>query len=124
MKNSIGLYFQLEMKEEGLALSLVRQSLKKIEELEDSGIPVKYLELRARELPGSRDGKEIWLKIDSDQRTYINSDHAFEWEQAYSDTFSSVEKEMLCEEADYTRHAALVELDLPPAKQPALVLAG
>lgn len=111
MKNTIGLYFQLALKEGKQAFTMIRESLKKIEQLEDAGIAVKYLELRAKELPDSDPDKEIWLKIDSDKMTYIGSDCAFEWEQAFVETFEKVENRMLDEEADYTRNAALAELD-------------
>jgi len=121
MKSTIGLYFQLEIKEDNQAFSLIRQSLKKIEQLEDAGIPVKYLELRAKELPDSGADKEIWLKIDSDKGTYIGSDAAIEWERAFTDTVKNVEERMLYEEADYTVHAALVELSLPLVKSPLLI---
>jgi hypothetical protein len=121
MKSTIGLYFQLEIKEDNQAFSLIRQSLKKIEQLEDAGIPIKYLELRAKELPDSGADKEIWLKIDSDKGTYIGSDAAIEWERAFTDTVKNVEERMLYEEADYTVHAALVELSLPLVKSPLLI---
>ena len=111
MKNTIGLYFQLETNEGKQAFTMIRESLKKIEQLEDAGISVKYLELRAKELPGSDPDKKIWLKIDSDKMTYIGSDCAFEWEQAFIETFKDVEERILYEEADYTRNAALVELN-------------
>lgn len=115
MKNSLGLYFQLEVQERNQAFSLVRQSLKKIEQMEDAGIQVEYLQLRARELSGLRADKEIWLKIDSDKGTYIASGKSMEWNQALSNTVKNVEERILCNEADYTRHAALVEMSLPAA---------
>lgn len=113
MKNSIGLYFQLEIKEGNQALSLVRQSLKKIERLEDAGISVKYLELRAKEFPHHSPDKEIWLKIDSDKGTYIASETSDNWEEAFKNSFKMVEERMLYEEADYTRYATLVEITMP-----------
>jgi hypothetical protein len=113
MKNSIGLYFQLEIKEGKQALSLVRQSLKKIEQLEDAGISVEYLELRAKEFPHYGSDKEIWLKIDSNKGTYIASETSDNWDDAFKNPLRTVEERMLYEEADYTRHAALVEITIP-----------
>lgn len=113
MKNSIGLYFQLEIKESKQALSLVRQSLKKIEQLEGAGISVKYLELRAKEFPYRSFRKEVCLKIDSDKGTYIASDISFHWDEAFLHTLKEVEERMLYEEADYSRQAALVETTMP-----------
>lgn len=113
MKNKIGLYFQLEIADGAETLLLVRQALKRIERLEDSGIDIKYVEVRARELAGLSRDKEIWVKIDSDKMTYIDAVSSFEWKSAFTKTFDAVQDRMLYEEADYTRDAGLVELSLP-----------
>jgi len=113
MNNSINLYFHLEIKDIDQVISLVKQSLNKIEQLEDAGIPIGYLQLRAKELLDSHADKEIWLKIDSNKGTYIGSDAAFEWDKAFITTVTNVEKRMLYDEADYTRNATLVELTTP-----------
>lgn len=118
MKNSIGLYFQLEIQEDNRAISLVRQSLRKIEQLEKAGISVKYLELRAKELPVLSSDKEVWLKIDSDKGTYIASETSDNWEEAFKNPLKMVEERMLYEEADYTKHAALVEVTIPLGEYP------
>jgi len=112
MKNSIGLYFNLEIKENQTAFSLIKQSLRQIEQLEDAGIQVEYLQLRAEELPDSYADKQIWLKIDSSRGTYMASHNSLEWSQAFNNTLKAVEEKMLYEEANYTRHAALIEIDL------------
>ncbi|HVX01502.1 MAG TPA: hypothetical protein VHA52_13855, partial [Candidatus Babeliaceae bacterium] len=78
MKDSIGLYFQIEIGDSDQALFLIKESLKEIEELEQVGIPVAYLQLRAKELPSRLANKEIWLKIDSARGTYMASHVSFE----------------------------------------------
>lgn len=115
MKNLINLYFHLEIKDNDQAFSLVKQSLAQIEQLEEAGILVEYLQLRATELPDCRADKEIWLKMDSIKGTYIVSDASVEWDQAFINAMKSVKKRMLHEETDYTMQAAIPELTLPLA---------
>lgn len=114
MKNSIGLYFNLEIKESQLAFSLIKQSLRQIEQLEDAGIQVEYLQLRANELSDPYADKQIWLKIDSSRGTYMAAHTSLEWNHAFINTLKTVEKKMLHEELGYGRPAALVEKTLCP----------
>jgi hypothetical protein len=115
MKSLTGLYFNLEIKDNNEALSMVRQSLRQIERLQGAGVHVKYLQLRANELSDSQKNKEIWLKIDSDQGTYIASDVSLGWEQAFHKTLKAVEKKILYEETDYTRPIVPEDLASPLA---------
>lgn len=113
MKSLSGLYFQVEIKDNDQIFSLIKQSLKHIEQLESVGIQINYLQLRANELTDPRADKEIWIKIDSDKGTYIGSDASLEWSQAFTNTMKAVKEKMLYEEADYTRHTGLMELTMP-----------
>lgn len=116
MKNSINLYFNLEIKENELAFSMIKHSLMQLKQLEDAGIQIEYLQLRAKELSGLSADKEIWLKIDSDRGTYMASNISLEWNQAFINTLQTVKEKMLYEEADYTKFAALVEVTSPSSE--------
>lgn len=113
MKNGMGLYFQFEIEDCMQSLSLIQRTLQKIKQLEESGVTIKYLELRAQLSAISPGRKEIWMKIDSKKRTYTTSDRAFNWENAYASSVKSLEDQILFEEADYTHDAAIIELNLP-----------
>jgi hypothetical protein len=114
MKNSIGLYFNLEICDRLQALSLVSQSLKEIERLENAGVSIGYWQLRANELANSL--KEIWIKIDSNQGTYIESISSNKWTAAFNKVIGVVEGRIFHEEADRIKQVALLEMTLPVVK--------
>jgi hypothetical protein len=122
MKSLSGLYFHLEIKDNDQVLSLVRQSLEHIEQLETAGIHIKYMQLRANELPSLCSNKEIWIKIDSDKGTYIASNASVEWTQAFTNTLKAVEEKVLYKEADYVKPGGLFEIDLYSSQGNSLTL--
>jgi hypothetical protein len=122
MKDSIGLYFNLEISDRSQALSLVTQSLKQIERFENAGTPIGYWQLRANELSDSL--KEVWLKIDSKQGTYIESASSHRWRHAFEKSVGNIEDRILCEQIGYTRGIAPTTADFPESQDSVLVEDG
>ena len=96
MENIIALNFHLDIENSSLSLSLMREALDRLEELEEAGIPVEFFELRAGNPKPGQSRKKIYIKIDSSTRTFTDTESAPEWLEAFDKVFDRVFDRFLC----------------------------
>ncbi|HVB04353.1 MAG TPA: hypothetical protein VNE41_11610 [Chitinophagaceae bacterium] len=88
MNSNITLNFHLEMASQDIAISLMRLAIGNLEILEKSGIEVEYFELRLQ--PMEQGKKKVYIKIDGDNRTFIETDISFRWDSAFLAAFERI----------------------------------
>lgn len=91
MRPKIGLYFQLEVDNPKTSLSLVKQAIHQLEQLEKRNLEVEYFELRMRELNEIHRGKQAYIKLDGEGNTFIDSGKSITWDGAFMNAFEKVE---------------------------------
>lgn len=82
MENKLILNVHLEVGDQKKIISLMGLVLKKLKQLEVSGIKVEYFELRLRRLSQLNRNKEAYMKIDADNRTFTDSEISSRWDDA------------------------------------------
>lgn len=88
MGNKLILNLRLEVGDEWKTYSLMNLVFRKIKQLQTSDIKVEYFELRLHKMAhvaGSvdhADDKEAYMKIDANDRTFIDSEISRSWETA------------------------------------------
>ncbi len=90
MKKKIGLYFQLEAKDNKESLSIVKQALNRLNQLEDEGVDVQYFELRVNKFNGLSDTNVVSMKLDGNGRTFIESESGYRWDDAFINAFDRI----------------------------------
>lgn len=90
MDKKITLTFRLDIDNPDSYFSLLRLVLKRVEQLEEQGIPVEFMELRMFPSPGSSRIKEAHIKIDSPDCTVNESSRSFRWDDAFLSVFEKV----------------------------------
>jgi hypothetical protein len=90
MKNKIGLYFQLETEDPRDSYSAVKQTLSRLEQLEEEGLNVQYFELRLKKLKGLQKAKGVFMKLDGEGGTFIENEASSQWSQAFDDAFERI----------------------------------
>lgn len=94
MNAKIGLYFQLEIPDPSVSLSMVRLALNKLEQLGKNNINVEYFELRVTDTGPMRNSKHVYMKLDGHGHTYISSCASHDWKDAFMDTFAVIDKQL------------------------------
>ena len=82
MENKLILNLRLEVGDHRKIISLTGLVLKKLKQLEVSGIQVEYFELRLRRLSQMSRNKEAYMKIDANDRTFTDTEISSRWADA------------------------------------------
>jgi len=82
MENKLILNLRLEVGDQRKIMSLTGLVLKKLKQLEVSGIRVEYFELRLRRLGQRSRDKEAYMKIDANDRTFTDTEISSRWDDA------------------------------------------
>lgn len=90
----MGLYFQLEIPDPSVSLSIVRLALNRLEQLGRNKVNVEYFEMRVTDSGQARNGKHVYMKLDGQGHTYISSCAAHEWKEAFIETFAVIDKQL------------------------------
>jgi hypothetical protein len=94
MNTKMGLYFQLEITDPSVSLSIVRLALNKLEQLGKDKVNVEYFELRVTDSGQAKNSKHVYMKLDGQGHTYISSCASHEWKKAFMDTFAVIDKQL------------------------------
>lgn len=95
MQSKIGLYFQLEANDQITSLSLVKQAINGLEQLEKKNMDVEYFELRIRELDEIEGDKQAYIKLDGEGNTFIDSGKSVTWDGAFKNAFEKVAEKLV-----------------------------
>lgn len=90
MKNKIGLYFQLETDNPQDSYSAVKQTLNRLEQLEEEGLNVQYFELRLKKLKGLQKAEGVFMKLDGEGGTFIENESSPRWALAFDNAFERI----------------------------------
>lgn len=82
MENKLILNLRLEVGDQKKIISLMGLVLKKLTQLEVSGIRVEYFELRLHRLSQMTRNKEAYMKIDANNRTFTDTEISSRWDDA------------------------------------------
>lgn len=82
MENRLILNLRLEVGDQKKIISLMGLVMKKLKQLEVSGIKVEYFELRLHRLSQMNRNKEAYMKIDANDRTYTDTEISSRWDDA------------------------------------------
>jgi hypothetical protein len=82
MENKLILNLHLDVGDERKTCSLMNLVFRKIKQLQISDIKVEYFELRLRSMEDVPGKKEAYMKIDANDRTFIDSEISLSWESA------------------------------------------
>ena len=82
MENKLILNLRLEVGDHRKIISLTGLILKKLKQLDVSGIKVEYFELRLRRLGQHTRDKEAYMKIDANDRTFTDTEISSRWDDA------------------------------------------
>lgn len=88
MENKLILNLRLEVGDDRKTCSLMNLVFRKIKQLQISDIKVEYFELRLHRMGNASDNvdktdnKEAYMKIDANDRTFIDSEISASWETA------------------------------------------
>lgn len=88
MKKKIGMYFQLEADNNKDSLSVVKQVLSRLGQLEDEGVDVQYFELRVKKMQGQQN--LVSMKLDGNGDTFIESETAYHRNEALNNGFDKI----------------------------------
>lgn len=100
-RNKIGLYFQLESQDHGESLSMARMALNRLAQLEDEGVALHYFEMRYKDLVDSQRPKQIYIKLDGDERTFIEYEASSRWDEAFIKAFDRIHDQLRSYSTDY-----------------------
>jgi hypothetical protein len=82
MENKLILNLRLEVGDQKKIFPLMSVVIRKLKQLEVSGIEVEYFELRLRRLNQLSRNKEAYMKIDANNRTFTDSEVSSNWDEA------------------------------------------
>lgn len=82
MENKLILNLRLEVGDQKKIFPLMSMVIRKLKQLEISGIEVEYFELRLRRLNQLSRNKEAYMKIDANNRTFTDSEVSSNWDEA------------------------------------------
>lgn len=94
MKNKMGIYFQLEMNDPKDTFSLMKLAVNRLEQLQDEGIKIEYLELRLHKSPFHQTKKQAYIKLDGNGSTFIDSGTSSRWDDAFITTFDRIHDQL------------------------------
>lgn len=94
MKNKMGLYFQLETGNPKDSLSVVKQALKRLDQLDGEGMDVQYFELRIKKPEELKGSNELFMKLDGEGRTFIENETSKSWNEAFLRAFDKIHHEL------------------------------
>jgi hypothetical protein len=94
MKKKIGMYFQLETDDKKESLSMVKQALNRLDQLEDEGVDVQYFELRVKKPNKLQNPNFVSMKLDGNGSTFIENESAFHWEEAFMNGFDKIHNQL------------------------------
>lgn len=104
MENKLILNLRLELGDQKKIFSLMGVVLRKLKQLEGSGIKVEYFELRLHQLTQLSRNKEAYMKIDANNRTYTDSEVSSRWDDAIMNTCERLQQRFLSNKKEMLAH--------------------
>lgn len=94
MKRKMGMYFQLEADDNKESLSIVKQALNRLGQLEDEGVEVQYFELRVKKSKELQGANLVSMKLDGNGSTFIENESAYRWDEAFVNAFDKIHDQL------------------------------
>lgn len=82
MDNKLILNLRMEVGDPKMNISLMALVLRKLRQLREAGIEVEYFELRLQMVDQKAKQKAAYIKIDANDRTFIDSEVSSRWDKA------------------------------------------